>query len=482
VTDSEEDFAALFAASIQAKRFERGQTLEGRIVAIGPEVAFVDVGGKGEATIDIDELKDEEGRIDVAVGDRIHATVVSTAGGLTLSRKLARGAATDRQLEDAFHSGLPVEGKVERAVKGGFEVRIGRHRAFCPASQIDTARADPSTHDGRVYRFKIVEYKDAGRNLVVSRRALLEEEQRAAAATVRQSIVEGAVLTGRVTSVREFGAFVDLGGGVQGLLHISEMNWSRVSDAAQVVTPGEEITVKVLRVDDGTQKISLGLKQLTDDPWSTVRERYEVGQVRTGRVTQIAEFGAFVEIEPGVEALAHVSSFPPTGEAFSRQVAVGTTRSFEILNIDPDKKRIGVALAPEGSARQDVATAAAAERHRAPEIAPGARLKGKVERQERFGVFVFLAPGRTGLIPSSETGVARDADLARAFPIGGDVDVIVLEVDPTGRRIRLSAKAAVEADEAEELREYRARVDSASSTERGSLAAKLRTALESRDK
>src|SRR5215831_12797582 len=194
VSDPTEDFAAMFEASVKARRVERGQTIEGTVVAIGPEVAFVDVGGKGEATIDIAELKDDEGRLDVAVGDRIHALVVSTAGGLTLSRRLARGAATDRQLEDAFRTGLPVEGKVERAVKGGYEVRIGRQRGFCPVSQIDIARADQSAHEGRVYEFRIIEYKDGGRNLVVSRRALLEEQQQANAAEVRRSIVAGAVV------------------------------------------------------------------------------------------------------------------------------------------------------------------------------------------------------------------------------------------------------------------------------------------------
>jgi small subunit ribosomal protein S1 len=482
VTDETEDFAAMFEASIKAKRFERGQTLEGTIVAIGPEVAFVDVGGKGEASIDVEELKDADGDIDVAVGDRIQAMVVSTAGGLTLSRKLARGAATDRQLEEAFQTGLPVEGKVEGVVKGGYEVRIGRQRGFCPFSQIDTARTDPSVHDGRVYQFRIIEYKDGGRNLVVSRRALLEAEQAAAATEIRKAIVEGAVLTGRVTSVRDFGAFVDLGGGVQGLLHVSEMDWSRVSDTSQVVRPGEEITVKVLRVDDDKQKISLGLKQLTEDPWSKVGATYEVGQVRTGRVTRVAEFGAFVELEPGIEALAHASTFPPTGQPFSRQVPPGMTGSFEILNIDLDKKRIGVALLPEGSAR--AGRAEAAEPNRAGskrEIAPGARLTGKVERHEPFGVFVFLAPGRTGLIPSSETSVAKDADVARAFPIGSDVDVIVLEVDASGRRIRLSAKAVVAAQEAEELREYTARTEAATE-ELGSLAEKLRSALKPRGK
>ena len=473
MSDSSEDFAALFEASIKAKRFEKGQTIEGRIVAIGPEVAFVDVGGKGEATIEVEELKDADGDIDVAVGDRIQAMVVSTSGGLTLSRRLARGAATDRQLEDAFRAGLPVEGKVERAVKGGFEVRIGRARAFCPISQMDTPRAPSVPHEGHVYEFRIIEYKDEGRNLVVSRRALIEERDKERAAEVRRSIVAGAVVTGRVASVRDFGVFVDLGGGVQGLLHVSEIGWSRVDDPSQMFTPGDEITVKVLNVDEQKQKISLGLKQLTDDPWMTAAERYAVGQVHQARVTRVAEFGAFVELEPGVEALAHASTFPPTGrsDAWTKQVPPGSTAAFEILSIDPVKKRIGVALVPEGSTR-----AAGAIRSQA-EIVPGARLSGKIERHEKFGVFVFLGPGRTGLIPLSETGVAKDADVARALPVGADVDVIVLEVDPTGRRIRLSAKAVADAKEAAEVREYSERADAAPAEGFGSLADKLRGAL-----
>ncbi|MCX6552260.1 MAG: S1 RNA-binding domain-containing protein [Acidobacteria bacterium] len=356
MTEPEEDFAAMFEASLQARRFERGETIEGTIVAIGPEVAFVNVGGKGEAQIDLAELKDDDGVLEVAVGDRIQAMVVSTDGGLTLSRKLARGGATDRQLEDAFRAGLPVEGKVERAVKGGYEVRIARSRAFCPFSQIDIIRnTTAADHEGHVYAFRILEYKEGGRNLIVSRRALQEEEQKARAEEVRQTIVAGAVLTGRVASVVDFGAFVDLGGGIQGLLHISEMGWSRVADAAEVVTPGQEITVKVLRVDEDTKRIALGLKQLLDDPWATVPTRYEVGQVRPGRITRLAQFGAFVELEPGIEALAHASTFPPTGRAggWSKSVAVGTTGGFEILVLDLEKKRIGVALVMEGVARQD---------------------------------------------------------------------------------------------------------------------------------
>ena len=388
MTDELEDFATMFAKSVQARRVDKGQTLEGTIVAIGPEVAFVDVGGKGEATISIEELRDADGALEVKVGDRIQTVVTSTDGGLTLSRKLARRGATDRQLEDAAHSGLPVEGRVERVVKGGFEVRIGGRRAFCPFSQIDTIRAaDPSVHEGRVYEFKIIEYKDAGRSIVVSRRVLLEERQRASADEVRRSIVVGAVLTGRVTSVRDFGAFVDLGAGVQGLLHVSEIGWSRVSDASEKIKPGDEITVKVLRVDEADQRIALGLKQLTADPWSTVADRYAVGQVCTGRVTRIENFGAFVELEPGIEALAHASTFPPAGRSdeWKALVPVNTTGAFEILSLDLEKKRIGVALVGEGSARDEGVTESDAEIPAAPESfgSLADKLRGALESRQK---------------------------------------------------------------------------------------------------
>jgi small subunit ribosomal protein S1 len=383
VTEPEEEFATMFEASARAKRVEKGQTVLGTVVSIGQEVALVDVGGKSEAVIDVKELKDDDGNLEVAVGDRIPATVVSSAGGLKLSRRLALGAADARQLEEAFQAGLPVQGRVEREVKGGFEVRVARQRAFCPVSQIDIVRnTDPAQHEGRVYPFRIIEYKEGGRNLVVSRRVLLEEAQRANAADVRKSIVEGAVLTGRVASVREFGAFVDLGG-VQGLLHVSEMGWGRVADPSQVVKPGDEITVKVLRVDADKQKISLGLKQLTDDPWSGVGGTYEPGQLRTGRVTRVAEFGAFLELEPGVE----------------------------------------------------------------------------------------------GLIPASESGVARDGDIKGAFPVGREVQVVVLDVDAAARRLRLSVTAVQKERESQEVREYAERTESAPAERFGSLADKLRDAL-----
>ena len=384
MSEQEEDFATMFEASVKARRVEQGQTIEGTIVAIGAEVALVSIGGKSEAQIDVAELKDEDGDIEVSIGDRLHAVVVSTKGGVILSRRGVRSAATQRELDNAFNAGLAVEGKVEGVNKGGYEVRIARERAFCPLSQIDIVRtADPSVHVGKTYAFRIIEYKEGGKSIVVSRRKQLEEEQQANADAVRNSIVPGAVLTGRVVSVPDFGAFVDLGGGVQGLLHVSDMSWVRAATPGAVVAPGDQITVKVLRVDEATGKIALGLKQLQDDPWSTVGTTYQVGQVRSGRVTRVAEFGAFVELEPGIE----------------------------------------------------------------------------------------------GLLPFSETDLDRNADMKKAFPIGSELEVAVLEADASSRRIRLSRKAVAQQREQAELREYAARPGAAPATPLGSLADKLRDAL-----
>jgi small subunit ribosomal protein S1 len=381
VSDQQEDFAAMFEASAKARRFERGQMIEGVIVGFGPKVAFVDVGGKGEAEIDIEELKDADGDVEVSVGDRLTAIVVTTSGGIVLSRKGVRNAATQREIEDAFRAGLAVEGKVEKVVKGGYEVRIARERAFCPLSQIDIVRtADPAVHEGKHYTFRVIEYKDGGKDVVLSRRKQLEAEQQASAEAARKSIVPGAVISGRVTSVLDFGAFVDLGGGVQGLLHVSEMSWSRNTTPGAIVAAGDQITVKVLRVDEATKKISLGLKQLQDDPWATVAERYEVGQIHAGRVTRLAEFGAFVELEPGIEGLAHASTFPPTRPGgWAKSVAVGTTAAFEILSIDAAQKRIGVALVEEGSARAASATVPSQDDARPSDDAPSPSLGSLAE-------------------------------------------------------------------------------------------------------
>jgi small subunit ribosomal protein S1 len=481
--EQEDDFATMFEASIKARQFEQGQTIEGTIVALGSEVAFVSVGGKSEAQIPLAELKDEAGQVEVSVGDRIQARVVSTSGGITLSRRGVRNAATQRELENAFETGMAVEGKVAGVIKGGYEVRIARERAFCPLSQIDIVRtADPAVHVGKTYAFRVTEYKDGGKSIVVSRRKQLEEEQQVNAAAVREKIVPEAVLPGRVVSVLDYGAFVDLGGGIQGLLHVSDMSWSRGTTPGAVVAAGDQITVKVLRVDEATGKISLGLKQLQNDPWSTVSTTIRVGDVRSGRVTRLADFGAFVELLPGVEGLAHASTFPPTGRAggWTNAISVGTTAAFEVLSVDLAQKRIGLAMVDEGSSRAAGATRATAGGPARAELAPGTIVTGKVERHERFGVFVFLSPGRTGLMPESETGLDRGADVKKAFPVGSEIEVAVLEADASGRRIRLSKKAVAQQREEAELREYAAKAESTAKASLGSLADKLQDALRAR--
>jgi small subunit ribosomal protein S1 len=345
----EEDFAAMFEASLKTKRLQTGQSIEGRIVAFGADVAFIDVGGKGEATLALDELKNDDGVVEAKVGDRVQATVISLgADGVKLSRRLQRGAATRRQLEDAFRARLPVEGKVESQVKGGFTVTMAGLRAFCPISQIDTVRdTDPATHIGRVYAFRIIEFQDDGRKFVVSRRALLEDEMRARGEEVRRALTVDAVVTGRIASVREFGAFVELGGGVQGLLHVSEMGWSRVDDPSQVFKPGDEITVKVLRIESkaGEDKIALGLKQLTDDPWSQAVPKYPIGQVVQGRVSRIAEFGVFVELEPGVVGLLpNQESGVGKGADLRKTFTVGQPIGVSVLEIDAPGRRIRLSI------------------------------------------------------------------------------------------------------------------------------------------
>ena len=472
-----EDFKTLFEASGAANRIQRlsnGQAVTGTIISIGAEVALIDVGAKSEATIAVAELRNADGVLEVRVGDRVQATVVSTAGELQLSRRLQRGAASARRLEEAFRSGLPVEGKVEKAVKAGYEVSIAGQRAFCPQSQIDELRdTDPMSHIGRVYGFRIVEYRDGGQKFVVSRRSLLQEEQQARAEEARRRIVPDALLEGRVVSVRDFGAFVELGGGVQGLLHASEMGWSR-TNPAEVVKPGDEIRVKVLRVEG--DRIALGTKQLTADPWTLAASAYAAGQVVMGRITRIADFGAFVEIEPGIEALAHASAFAPTGKpgGWSKSLTLGQSGAFEILSVDPVARRIGVVLVPEGSSRAEAA------RPSRPSIEPGVRLVGKVERHDRMGVFLFLAPGITGLLPVAETGAAQGVDLVKAFPPGSGVEVVVIEADAARRRIRLSVKAIAAAAEAAEVSAYAARSGEGQGSGFGSLADKLRGALASK--
>ena len=257
-----EDFATLFAREAARPTLEVGQIVKGRVIQIAAESVFVDVGGKGEAWIERAELTDEEGRLRVAVGDEVEATVVSTGDEVRLSHKLRQGAQARQALAVAAQTGIPVEGKVAAVIKGGYEVTVGGLRGFCPFSQMDLRRVEaPDEYVGRVLEFRVATYADNGRNLVLSRRRLLEERAAEAAEETRKKIVPGAVLAGTVTSLADFGAFVDLGG-LQGLVPLSELSHSRVTRPADRLRVGEAVTVKVLRIDHEKGRISLSLKAL----------------------------------------------------------------------------------------------------------------------------------------------------------------------------------------------------------------------------
>src|SRR5213594_3522556 len=437
-----EDFATLFAREAVRPVLEVGQIVKGRVIHLAAESVFVDVGGKGEAWIERAELTDGEGKLRVAVGDEVEATVVSTGDEIRLSHKLRQGAQARQALAMAAQTGIPVEGKVAAVIKGGYEVTVGGLRGFCPHSQMDLRRAE-STEEyvGRVLEFRIMPYIDNGRNLVLSRRRLLEERAAEMAEETRKKILPGAVLAGTVASLADFGVFVDLGG-VQGLVPLSELSHSRVSRPADLLRVGDAVSVKVLRVDQEKGRISLSLKALEGDPWTAVAGRLRERQVVRGRAVRSTEFGVFVELLPGVDGLLHITEIPRSRQGALREAAAGQAEvTVLIVNVDQEKRRIALALAPEGTAPGQQMDSA---------VGVGAVLTGTVERLETFGVFVRLGPGQTGLVPTAELGTGRGADLRKAFPVGTELKVLVLAIEEGGRRIRLShAQALARAEQAE---------------------------------
>jgi small subunit ribosomal protein S1 len=427
----------------------------------------VDVGGKGEALIDRAELADDDGKLTVAVGDEIEATVVGAGDEIRLSYRLLQGANARRGLAIAAETGLPVEGKVASVVKGGYEVTVAGLRAFCPFSQMDLRRVDaPEALVGRVLEFRIARYGGQGRNIVLSRRALLEEQGRKAAEETMKKVVPGAVLPGTVAGLAEFGAFVDLGG-VQGLVPLSEISHSRTGRASDVLQAGQAVSVKVLRIDEGKGKITLSLKALEADPWATVAGRLRERQVVRGRAARMTDFGVFVELLPGVDGLLHLTEIPRSRHAEMRRAADERAELIVLVTgVDAARHRIGLALAPEGAEAGDSV---------ASSVAAGAVVKGTVERVEPFGVFVRLGPGQVGLIPNAEMGTGRDADHRKAFPPGTELAVAVLAVEDGGKRIRLSRAQAQRMEEESETRSY---LDSARKT--GAFGMTLGEALRNR--
>jgi small subunit ribosomal protein S1 len=341
---------------------------------------------------------------------------------------------------------MPVEGKVAAVIKGGYEVTVGGLRGFCPFSQMELRRVETAEeYVGRVLEFRVTKYGESGRNIVLSRRELLEEQAAKDAEETRKKIVVGAVLPGTVVGLAEFGAFIDLGG-VQGLVPVSEISHSRVGRPADRLRIGEALTVKVLRIDAEKGKITLSLKALEGDPWIGVAGKLRERQVVRGRAARVTDFGVFVELLPGVDGLLHTSEIPRSRQGAMREAAAaGAEITVMIVGIDMDKRRVALALAPDDALPgAEVASS----------VVVGAVLVGSVERLEPFGVFVRLGPGQTGLVPNAELGTARGSDPRKAFPIGSDLKVLVLAIEENGRRIRLSHAKAVEQEERNESQAY----------------------------
>jgi small subunit ribosomal protein S1 len=441
-----EDFAAMFAREVARPVLEVGQVVKGRVIQISAESVFVDVGGKGEAWIERAELADDEGRLRVAIGDEVEATVVSTGDEIRLSHKLRQGAQARQALAVAAQTGIPVEGKVAAVIKGGYEVTVGGLRGFCPFSQMDVRRVEATEeYVGRVLEFRVTTFSESGRNLVLSRRRLLEERAAEMAEETRKKIVAGAVLPGTVASLADFGAFVDLGG-VQGLVPLSELSHSRASRPADLLRVGDAVSVKVLRIDQEKGRISLSLKALEGDPWIAVAGRLRERQVVRGRAVRSTEFGVFVELLPGVDGLLHITEIPRSRQGALREAAAGAAEIMVlIIAIDREKRRIALALAPEG---------AELGQQMESSVEVGAVLTGTVERHEPFGVFVRLGPGQTGLVPTGELAMDRGADARKTFPAGSEIKVIVLAIEEGGRRIRLSHAQAVAREEQAETQAY----------------------------
>jgi small subunit ribosomal protein S1 len=442
-----EDFATLFARQEARPALQVGQVVKGRVIQIAAESVFVDVGGKGEAWIERAELTDDEGKLRVAVGDEVEATVVSAGDEVRLSHKLRQGAQARQALAVAAQTGIPVEGKVASVIKGGYEVTVGGLRGFCPFSQIDLRRSDaPDEYVGRVLEFRVTTYADNGRNLVLSRRRLLEERAAEAAEETRKKILPGAVLPGTVSSLADFGAFVDLGG-VQGLVPISEISHARVARPGDRLSVGQAVTVKVLRVDQEKGRISLSLKALEGDPWTAVAGRLRERQIVRGRAARATEFGVFVELLPGIDGLLHVSEIPRSRQGALREAAAagGAELLVMIVSIDAEKRRVALALAPEGAEPGEELDS---------DVKVGSLVRGTVERLESFGIIIRLGPGQTGLIPLAELGAPRGADLRKTFPVGTELKVLVLAIEEGGRRIRLSHAQALAREERAETQAY----------------------------
>jgi len=463
--DQSESFASLFEQSAPTKRAKAvrvGQRVKAVVIQVGQESVFVEIDGKTQAFLEAADLRNEEGEITVKEGDTVEANVVEVndaQGIVRLARTMGRPN-NAAGLEQARAAGLPVDAKVTGVNKGGLEVDVAGVRAFCPMSQIDSKFVeDPKEFIGQTLRFMITDIKDGGRNVVLSRRQALLSESAATSGRALEKVTPGAVLEGTVSSIRDFGAFVDLGG-VEGLIPRSEISHDRGATIESVLSAGDAVKVQVREVkevDDPKAKtpgakmtrITLSLKALVEDPW--IGLDITIGKVVAGTVSRIAEFGAFVRISDGVDGLLHASEFTKKkGE--KAPFEPGAHVLVVVKKIDRNEKKISLALADEGAA---VGSIVAADQ----KIAIGSVVKGTVERIETYGVFVQVegvrGKGGRGLIPVSETGTQRGTDLRKAFPEGSEVRAKVLETGDG--KLKLSIKAAKDADERADFEQAKAK-------------------------
>jgi len=421
------EFELALQENLDAKTAAIGDLIEGTIVAVHGDVALVDIAGKSEAVLPRDELED------LGTGDPVEVVVTSVGEEVRVSRRMAVEFQLKDKLADAVESGEPVEGKVVGRRKGGFDITIAGVRGFCPMSQIsDTRGEDLDSHLGQTYAFKVLEFDPDQRKLVVSRAALLREEKQRLSEQAWETLEVGAVVEGTVGSLTDFGAFVDLGG-VDGLVHVTEIAHHRVNRPSDVLTLGQRIEVKILDLDREKDRISLSIKQLQKNPWDDVEERFPVRGAFSGTVVRITDFGVFVELEPGLDGLIHVSQLQPGVELDSPEVAVGSTVQGWVRDVDVENHRIGLTT------------------RRLPDRDPWERIEmryqegqvveGTVENGADFGVFVELEPGLSGLIPISELDVDRGTDPRTVFQPGETVKVKLMSLDPGRQRISLSVRA-----------------------------------------
>ncbi|GAB6905005.1 30S ribosomal protein S1 [Desulfosarcina cetonica] len=443
-SETEESFAELFESYSAGmnENIQVGDRIRGRVISIGGSSVFVDTGTKVDGVVERAELLDDDGQLAVAVGDELDLFVVAADESEIRLSKAISGIGGIHVLKDAWTQKIPVEGKVVASIKGGFQVEMLKRRAFCPISQMDVAYVeDPSVYVGQTFNFLIKRFEESGRNIVVSRREILQKELDASRKAFMAELQPEAVIEGSVVRIVPFGAFVSLAPGVEGLVHISELSWSRLDTPEQAVKVGDRLQVKVLGIKagekPGTQKISLSVKQAMGDPWIDAHERVKVGAKLMGKVTRCANFGAFVELFPGVEGLVHISEMSYTRRVMRPEevVAPGDEVSVLVKEFDPDRKRISLSIKDaEGDPWADVQE----------KFKPGKPVQGRVEKKEGFGIFVNLAPGITGLLPKSKIAASDRASEIESLKPGAAITVTIDNVNAAERKISLGTGEAAD--------------------------------------